>query len=127
MLQLTREELYAMRIMTYMANRPGEVVRRKDMADDTDMPAYFLSKIAQDLAKAGFIKIVQGSRGGFELTCYPDKVSMLDIYKAISGELKIHRNLSGDIGLEIVLSMVNSDVRTAMKKVLLEDMAAGRE
>lgn len=127
MLQFTRQELYAMRIMTYMANRPGEVVRRKDMAEEADMPAHFLSKIAQDLAKAGFIEIVQGSRGGFKLTCKPDEVSMLDIYQAISGELKIHRNLNGDSGLETVLEVVNVHFKGVMANVLLEDMAAGSE
>ena len=127
MLQLTREELYAMQVMCYMARRPAELVRKKVMVADTGMPGHFVAKIAQDLAKAGFIEIVQGSRGGFKLTCKPDEVSMLDIYQAISGELKIHRNLNGDKGLEIILSMVNRDFREAMKNVLLEDMAAGRE
>jgi DNA-binding IscR family transcriptional regulator len=32
-----------------------------------DIPAQFLGKIAQQLARAGIIEIVQGSKGGYRL------------------------------------------------------------
>jgi Rrf2 family protein len=127
MLQLTRQTAYAMKIMAYMARRPGELVSRKVMIVEAEVPGHFSAKIAQELAKKKLIEVKQGSRGGLKLTCDPAKVTQLDIYEAMNGDLDIQRGLELEGTLKAILTMVNRDVRTAMKSVLLEDMAAGRE
>ncbi len=52
-----------------------------------DIPTQFLSKIAQQLAHAGLIEIVQGSKGGLRLVVSPDKISLLDVVEAVIGEI----------------------------------------
>jgi Rrf2 family protein len=51
------------------------------------IPTQFLSKIAQQLAHAGLIEIVQGSKGGLRLTVSPEKISLLDVVEAVIGEI----------------------------------------
>jgi Rrf2 family protein len=52
-----------------------------------DIPGQFLSKIAQQLARAGFIEIVQGARGGLNLVVEPDNLTLLDVVESVIGEI----------------------------------------
>jgi Rrf2 family protein len=52
-----------------------------------DIPSQFLGKIAQQLAQAGLIEVVQGSKGGLRLVIAPDKISLLDVVEAVIGEI----------------------------------------
>lgn len=52
-----------------------------------DIPAQYLGKVAQTLARAGLIAIRQGSRGGYELAGDPAKISLLRVVEAVDGEI----------------------------------------
>jgi Rrf2 family protein len=52
-----------------------------------DIPDQFLGKIAQQLAHAGIIEIVQGSKGGFRLAVSPERLSLLEVVEAVIGEI----------------------------------------
>jgi Rrf2 family protein len=52
-----------------------------------DIPEQFLVKIAQQLARSGFIEIVQGMRGGYRLLMSPENISLLDVVEAAVGEI----------------------------------------
>ena len=85
---LTKAGEYAVRCMLHMASgKIGEVVARKEIAEAMDIPGPFLAKIAQELARAGLIQIVQGPRGGYRLLKAPEDVLLLDVIEAVEGEL----------------------------------------
>jgi Rrf2 family protein len=87
-MRLTRAGEYAVRSVLYLASQgQGVVCNRKKIADAMDIPRQFLSKIAQQLAHAGLIDIVQGSKGGLRLAVSPAKVSLLDVVEAVIGEI----------------------------------------
>ena len=52
-----------------------------------DIPDQFLGKIAQQLARAGFIEIVQGAKGGYRMVVSPDRLSLLAVVEAVVGEI----------------------------------------
>ena len=52
-----------------------------------DIPDQFLGKIAQQLAKAQIIEIIQGAKGGYRLVISPDNLSMLVVVEAVVGEI----------------------------------------
>ena len=88
LLRLTRAGEYAVRSVLYLASQGhGVVCNRKKIADAMDIPSQFLAKIAQQLAHAGLIEIVQGSKGGLRLVIAPEKVSLLDVVEAVIGEI----------------------------------------
>ena len=88
LLRLTRAGEYAVRSVLYLASQgQGVVCNRKKIADAMDIPTQFLAKIAQQLAHAGLIEIVQGSKGGLRLVKSPEKVSLLDVVEAVIGEI----------------------------------------
>ena len=87
-MRLTRAGEYAVRCVLYLAYQgPGEVCNRKKIAQAMDIPSQFLGKIAQQLAQAGLIEVVQGSKGGLRLVIAPDKISLLDVVEAVIGEI----------------------------------------
>ena len=63
-MRLTRAGEYAIRCLLYLSmHRDREVIGRKEIAEAMDIPAQFLGKVAQQLARAGIIAIRQGAQG----------------------------------------------------------------
>ena len=88
LLRLTRAGEYAVRSVLYLASQgQGVVCNRQKIANAMDIPTQFLAKIAQQLAHAGLIEIVQGSKGGLRLVKSPEKISLLDVVEAVIGEI----------------------------------------
>ena len=87
-MKLTRAGEYAVRCLLYLsAQGMGVVCNRKQIAAEMDIPDQFLGKIAQQLARSGFLEIVQGARGGLRLVTSPDKLTLLDVVEAVIGEI----------------------------------------
>ena len=87
-MRLTRAGEYAVRCVLYLtAQEGGEVVRRQEIAQNMDIPNQFLGKIVQQLARSGIIEIIQGSKGGYRLLVPPERLSLLDVVEAVTGEI----------------------------------------
>lgn len=90
-MRLTKAGEYAIRCALFLSlNGPGTVCRRKAIALAMDIPDAFLGKIAQQLAKAGIIEIIQGSKGGYRLLVSPGNLTMLDVVEAVIGEIYLN-------------------------------------
>jgi Rrf2 family protein len=90
-MRLTRAGEYAVRCMLYLCCLGvGNVGSRKEIAQAMDIPAQFLGKIAQQLARAGFIDITQGPKGGFRLVVPPEEVTLLGVVEAVIGEIYLN-------------------------------------
>ena len=87
-MRLTKAGEYAVRCALYLSLQgEGVTTGRKEIARVMDIPDQFLGKIAQQLAKAQIIEIIQGAKGGFRLLISPDKLNMLDVVEAVIGEI----------------------------------------
>jgi len=77
--------------MLYLCSQkePG-VVRREDIAREMEIPSQFLGKIAQQLARAHFIEIVQGAGGGYRLLSNPRKLTLLEVVESVMGEIVLN-------------------------------------
>ncbi|MEN8134087.1 MAG: Rrf2 family transcriptional regulator [Thermodesulfobacteriota bacterium] len=90
-MKLTRAGEYAVRCVLYLASQgQGALVSRRLIADYFDIPASFLAKIAQQLAKVGLIDIRQGAKGGYVLLKNPADITMLEVVEAIIGEIALN-------------------------------------
>lgn len=90
-MRLTRAGEYAVRCAFYLSFRGvGVVSNKKEIARAMDIPSQFLGKIAQQLARAGIIEIVQGSKGGYRLLVSPRKLTMLAVVEAVVGEIYLN-------------------------------------
>lgn len=87
-MMLSRAGEYAVRCVLYMSGQHRDrTVPRKEVAAAMDIPEKFLSKVAQDLSRAGIILIRQGSRGGYHLLKDPGDITLLDVVEAVDGEI----------------------------------------
>lgn len=77
---LTQTGEYALRAMVYMA-RKGEGVfcGVKDIAAATDVPANYLAKILQQLARAGVLESQKGFGGGFRVARKLSRITLMDV------------------------------------------------
>jgi len=87
-MRLTRAGEYAVRCVLYLASKGvGIICSRKRIAAEMDIPDQFLGKIAQQLARSGFLEIVQGAKGGYKLAVTPENLTLLDVVEAVIGEI----------------------------------------
>jgi Rrf2 family protein len=87
-MRLTRAGEYAVRCLLYLSSQgAGVLCNRKHIAAEMDIPDQFLGKIAQQLARAGFLEIAQGPKGGLKLVVSPEKLTLLDVVEAVIGEI----------------------------------------
>ncbi|WP_258571986.1 RrF2 family transcriptional regulator [Actinomadura parmotrematis] len=64
---------------------PGEAVTAGRLAAFYDLPAAYLNKQLQALARAGVLTSASGPRGGFRLAREPGRITLMDIVAAIEG------------------------------------------
>lgn len=63
----------------------NEVVSTARLAAKFDLPAAYLNKSLQALARAGVLVSSAGPRGGFRLARAPSKITLLEVVDAIEG------------------------------------------
>ena len=57
----------------------------KNIAEEEQIPAHFLAKILQQIARKGLLKSSKGPTGGFCLKVAPSKLKLIDIVDAVDG------------------------------------------
>lgn len=78
---------YALRAVVYIAANSSDERKAgiKEISKALKMPAPFLAKILQNLAKGKILGSVKGPNGGFYLTKKPEKISFLNIVDSVDG------------------------------------------
>ena len=83
----SRSTEYAIRSFVYLARIPdGEFAMARRIAQDEKIPAHFLAKILQDLARKGLLRSNKGPSGGFSLRIPASQIRLLDLVEAIDGK-----------------------------------------
>lgn len=76
----------------HLARRnPGQRAMIDDVSRQEHIPKSFLAKIFQHLARAGLVRSIRGSHGGFALLKSPDEISVLEIIEAVEGKIVLQR------------------------------------
>jgi Rrf2 family protein len=98
-MQLTRAADYAVRVMIHLAGLPpGSRASRSDLAAQAGCPEQFLSKVLQNLTRAGLVTSHRGNTGGFELTEPHRDASILEVVEAVEGPIRLNVCLTSDHG-----------------------------
>lgn len=92
---LTKQSEYALQGLAFLASRPlGYVVALAEIAEARTLPASFLAKIFQKLARHGLVEAERGSRaGGYVLNRGPEAITVREILEAVEGPRVVHRCL----------------------------------
>jgi len=130
---ITQATEYAGRCVLYLASQePGRIVPSREIAGAMEIPAAFLAKIAQRLARAGIVRIVQGARGGCQLLVAPRRLTLLAVLEAAEGEIGLNKCVlhpevcarSGYCPIHTVWDEARRVLRESLGAVNFADLAA---
>lgn len=74
---------YALRAVVWLASHSEASLGTPHIAKATRVPAGYMSKVLQALARAGLVVSHPGRKGGFQLTRPADQLSVLDVVNAV--------------------------------------------
>lgn len=86
MLKLTKKIEYALMALQYIASQKDKVVPAKEIAEVLNISFEFLSKLLQQLNKAGIITSQQGIKGGYVFANDPINLTISDVISVLEGE-----------------------------------------
>ena len=92
----SRSAEYAIRAFVHLAQVPeGKFAMVKNIAEQEEIPAHFLAKILQQLARKGLLRSSKGPTGGFALRVAASDVRLIDIVEALDGVTAYQQCASG--------------------------------
>lgn len=120
---------YALQALAHMPE-DGSFTMAKDLAEQLHLPAPYLAKILQNLARAGILESVRGPKGGFRLTHPAHRVSVGEVLAAIEGEGSLNRCIMGfptcdcdnPCPMHEAWSAVKTQVEVSMTSTTLRDL-----
>jgi Rrf2 family protein len=74
---------YALRSVVVLGSTGGAPLTTRQIAEQTQVPSGYLSKVLQALGRAGLVQAQRGLYGGFVLARALDELSILDVINAV--------------------------------------------
>jgi Rrf2 family transcriptional regulator, nitric oxide-sensitive transcriptional repressor len=74
---------YALRAAVYLASKTGMPPTNERISAVTKVPAAYLSKVLQNLNRAGIVQAQRGIHGGFSLARIPARLTILEVVNAV--------------------------------------------
>ncbi len=83
---LSRASQYTLQALIYLARQePGRMVMVKEIADELNLPMFFLAKLIQPPTHAGWLSTARGRGGGVRLNPGAETITLLDILNLTDG------------------------------------------
>ena len=74
---------YALRAVVHLAMKSPQPQKTAEIAEATQVPSAYLSKVLQGLKEKGIVRLQRGIGGGVALAHRPDELTILDIFNAV--------------------------------------------
>lgn len=132
----SRSAEYAIRALVHLAEVPaGKYAMVKNIAEKCDIPAHFLAKILQQLARKGFLRSSKGPTGGFCLRTPANELTMWHLVEAIDGATDYNRCPGGmtqcnddqPCGLHDNWKALRSRIMEYLERTTMADLQAALE
>ena len=86
-MKISQTSAYALHALMYMVRHMTQLpVTSKVIAKAEGIPAGYLAKVMQQLAKAGFVRSVKGQGRGYVFAKPPEEISLLQLFEAMDGQ-----------------------------------------
>lgn len=82
---------YALRAVMYLALHSGKPSTGRDIAEGTNSPVRYMSRVLRDLTSARVLRAFRGPSGGFELARDASEISVLDVVNVVDPVRRIDR------------------------------------
>jgi Rrf2 family nitric oxide-sensitive transcriptional repressor len=97
-MRLTRLTDYSYRVLIYLAANEGKQATIRDIADLYNISRNHLMKVANLLARHGFVRAVRGRGGGLTLGRPPEEIGLGDVARRLEEDFAVVECL-GDRGM----------------------------
>lgn len=129
-MQLKRHTDYALRLLIHLAANPDKRMSIAEIADFQDISRSHLMKVANELARAGFIVAVRGRGGGISLGGSPGEINIGAVVAAMEPSNSLvdccDCRLEKRCSLPAVLSEGMRAFRNTLSRYTLADIATER-
>jgi Rrf2 family protein len=96
-MEVTKGTLYAVYVLIYFHRKPaGSVADLHTLSQLLEAPESYLSKVLQQLHKAGYLNSHMGSKGGYQLSAPVENATMREILHVMQGETLMQECLIED-------------------------------
>lgn len=117
------------------AKKKAGFVTISELSDELDISFYFLTKVLQQLTKAGILKSYKGPNGGVKLNVPAEKISFMDIVIAIDGTTSLEKCALGLPGCGVLKpcplhdqwSVLKAEIMDMMKNTSLKTLAQRKD
>ena len=89
MLKLSKKVEYGILAVQYMASKPDDLVRAKEISEKMNLSFDFLAKTLQTLNKNGLISSTQGVHGGYKLSKNVLNITLTDVILSLEERTSI--------------------------------------
>jgi Rrf2 family protein len=115
---------YAIQALGRLAEaQEGEQVMARVVAEEEGLPAFFLAKTLQNLARHGLLRSTKGPTGGFSLAKPAGKIRVLDVVEALDGLEHLQNGQEALPGFK----PIRSSILSYLKSTTIADVAAMRK
>lgn len=90
-MSLTRKADYALRAMIELTTEKDNLIPARQLAEKTQVPYAFMTKIISDLCARGLAQVSRGSMGGVRILADPKKTTALQVVESISGLVTLNQ------------------------------------
>ena len=121
----TRALSYAIMSATEVAQQDGNVLAY-EIASKYELPKAYVGKIMSQMAKARLLQSDRGPTGGFHLARPANKITLLEIFEVVNGQLGDGRlyDVPGALGKTVATAVgkANDGIRRVLGGVHLSDI-----
>ena len=99
-MKLTTRGHYSVKALLDLSLQPEyRPISVKTIARRQDLPAPYLEKLLIEMRRAGIVKSVRGSKGGYQLAAKPEHISLGKILESVGETIEPLPNYSADNNL----------------------------
>ncbi|MDP2632123.1 MAG: Rrf2 family transcriptional regulator [Candidatus Curtissbacteria bacterium] len=127
MFRLTTKSDYGLILLSNLS-RSKKLVSISSVAKKNKISPKFLSQIAQELKKAGYISSKEGARGGYRLAKPAQDIKILDVLKTLDGEIVRGECFEDDhechCGGKKMFAQMKKEIEATMAKKTVADLVS---
>lgn len=122
---------YGLRILLDLALHESSKPRMiKDIAESQQISEKYISRLIIELRRAGMVKSIRGSKGGYKIARQPQHLTVLDVVEVMEGPISIVDCVSAPqscarldaCATRDIWNKLNSDIRSCLSKITLQDI-----